>query len=176
MTLPPLDFARWLEENGEKLQPPVNNRLVQAGKDFVVMAVGGPNRRTDYHINETEEWFFQLKGDMLLRVVEGTKDEPIFKDVIIKEGEMYLHPGGVPHNPIRYANTLGLVIEHTRRSDNVDCLCWYCEHCHQIVYEEFFHCADIQTQLKDIILKFAGDDELRTCKRCGWLNSTELKN
>jgi 3-hydroxyanthranilate 3,4-dioxygenase len=120
---PPIHFARWVEEHRDKLQPPVNNFLVQRG-DFIIMAIGGPNARTDYHINPTDvyapilcvrahmlqEWFYQVKGDMLLKVV----DDGVFRDIPICEGEMYLLPGNVPHNPCRFADTIGIVVERQR--------------------------------------------------------------
>ncbi|KAI9189148.1 3-hydroxyanthranilic acid dioxygenase [Blastocladiella emersonii ATCC 22665] len=164
----PLDFKKWLDENGHLLQPPVNNYCIFRG-DFVVMAVGGPNKRTDYHVNETEEWFYQYKGDMLLKVV----DQGEFRDIPIREGEMYLLPGGVPHNPVRFADTIGIVIERQRPAGALDRLRWYCSSCKEIVYEESFVCVDLGTQLKPVIERFAGDAALRTCKKCGTVNEAK---
>ncbi|THH04911.1 hypothetical protein EW145_g5179 [Phellinidium pouzarii] len=118
----PLNLKTWLADNTDRLQPPVNNFCLYSGKDFVVMAVGGPNERSDYHFNETEvhpksvlEWFYQHKGAMLLRIVEAEE----FRDVRIGEGEMFLLPANTPHNPVRFADTVGLVIERVRPDDAI---------------------------------------------------------
>ncbi|ORZ02443.1 3-hydroxyanthranilic acid dioxygenase [Syncephalastrum racemosum] len=169
MLLPPINFNKWLEENGHLLQPPVNNFLLHKGKDTTVMVVGGPNRRTDYHINETEEWFYQVKGDLVIKVV----DEGEFKDWHVREGEMFLLPPCVPHNPVRFANTIGIVVERVRLPHHTDALRWYCSECQEIVYEERFHCTDLGTQLKPIIERFEQSVDLRTCKQCGTLNHTK---
>ncbi|CAG8434437.1 1989_t:CDS:2 [Ambispora gerdemannii] len=163
---PPINFNKWLEENHDKLQPPVNNFLIQQG-DFIVMAVGGPNARTDYHINQTEEWFYQYKGNMLLKVVEN--DE--FKEIPINEGDMFLLPANTPHNPVRFADTVGIVIERKRRLQEIDVLQWYCEQCKNIVYREAFHCYNLGVQLKPIMVKYANDVNLRTCHHCGHVNT-----
>lgn len=85
----PFNFEKWIAENKHKLQPPVNNYCLWNENNFTVMALGGPNLRTDYHVNPTEEYFYQYKGDMLLKIVH----EGEFKDLPIKEGEMFLLPG-----------------------------------------------------------------------------------
>ncbi|KXN74806.1 3-hydroxyanthranilic acid dioxygenase [Conidiobolus coronatus NRRL 28638] len=162
----PINFSRWIDEFKDKLQPPVNNFLIQRG-DFIVMAVGGPNARTDYHVNMTEEWFYQYKGDMLLKVVDNGE----FRDIPIKEGEMFLLPANTPHNPVRFADTVGVVIERNRKEGEIDRLRWYCEKCKEIVHEDSFFCTDLGTQLKPIIEQFASDEKLRTCKNCGTVNS-----
>jgi len=164
---PPLNFPLWLSENADKLQPPVNNFCLYSGKDYTVMAVGGPNERNDYHVNETEEWFYQYKGAMLLRVVDGEE----FKDVHIGEGEMFLLPANTPHNPVRFANTIGIVVERVRPEDATDRLRWYCRSsAHStptIIHEDAFHVTDLGTQLKPLIQAWMKDESLRKCKLCG---------
>ncbi|KAN0131932.1 3-hydroxyanthranilic acid dioxygenase [Lactarius tabidus] len=164
---PPLNLFHWLKDNAELLQPPVNNFCLHSGTDFIVMVVGGPNARTDYHINETEEWFYQHKGDMLLRVV----DDGIFRDIHIKEGEMFLLPSNTPHNPVRFANTVGLVIERVRPKVAIDRLRWYCqapEHDRPTVIREIsFHLTDIGTQVKPLIEQWMSNEEGRRCPSCG---------
>ncbi|TFK24016.1 3-hydroxyanthranilic acid dioxygenase [Coprinopsis marcescibilis] len=169
MPLPsPLNFPKWLAENQHKLQPPVNNFCLYHGNDYTIMVVGGPNERNDYHVNETEEWFYQHTGNMLLRVV----DEGKFRDIPIGEGEMFLLPANTPHNPVRFANTVGIVVERVRPEGALDRLRWYCpsKEAHPepfIIYEEAFHCTDLGTQLKPVIQKWQDNKEIRTCKDCG---------
>ncbi|KAH8646770.1 3-hydroxyanthranilic acid dioxygenase [Xylariales sp. PMI_506] len=167
-TIPaPLQFASWLSANQDKLQPPVNNYCLYSGPDFVLMVVGGPNERNDFHVNETEEWFYQLKGAMLLRIVE----HGAFRDVHIKEGEMFMLPGNVPHNPIRFANTTGLVMERTRPEGAMDRLRWYCRKGNHeeltLIQEEVFRCVDLGVQLKPLIRHWQENEEYRRCKVCG---------
>ena len=127
--------------------------------------VGGPNARTDYHINETAEWFYQYRGAMLLKVV----DDGEFKDIIIGEGEMFLLPPNTPHNPARFANTVGIVLEQPRPEKSLDRLRWYCGNCKQVVDEAAFHCTDLGTQIKEAVNSFKGSEERRRCKSCGTL-------
>lgn len=127
------------------------------------MVVGGPNARTDYHINETPEFFYQYKGRMLLKTVQDNQ----FKDVYINEGELFLLPGNTPHNPVRFENTVGVVIEQPRPADAIDRLRWYCQNCGDQVHEASFHCTDLGTQIKEAVNNFKENKEARTCKKCG---------
>ncbi|TFK66487.1 3-hydroxyanthranilic acid dioxygenase [Pluteus cervinus] len=164
---PPINFPKWLEEKADLLKPPVNNFCLYRGGDFVVMVVGGPNERKDYHVNETEEWFYQYKGGMLLRVV----DEGVFRDIRIEEGEMFLLPANVPHNPVRFANTVGIVVERVRPAAANDRLRWYCpSSVHSeptIITESTFHVTDLGTQLKPIIEEWINNPDVRKCGSCG---------
>ncbi|KAF2662930.1 3-hydroxyanthranilate 3,4-dioxygenase [Lophiostoma macrostomum CBS 122681] len=160
----PLNIQKWVSENSHMLQPPINNFCVY-NKDVTVMIVGGPNERTDYHINETAEWFYQYRGAMLLKVV----DDGAFRDIHIKEGDMFLLPPNTPHNPVRFADTVGIVLEQHRPQESIDRLRWYCQNCGEKVHEASFHCIDLGTQLKEAVNNFKEDTEARTCKNCGTL-------
>ncbi|KAI2628966.1 3-hydroxyanthranilic acid dioxygenase [Xylaria nigripes] len=166
----PINLPKWLAENSHLLKPPVNNYCVY-NEGFTVMIVGGPNARTDYHINQTPEWFYQHKGAMLLKVV----DDGQFRDIVIREGDMFLLPGNTPHNPVRFADTVGVVIEQRRPQDSIDRMRWYCQEgdCGDVVHEAAFHCTDLGTQIKAAIEEFMKSEDNRTCGKCGTLaNST----
>lgn len=137
--------------------------------------MGGPNARTDYHINTTPEWFYQYKGSMLLKVVDPSTNPPSKRDIIIEEGSMFLLPPNVPHNPVRFANTIGIVLEQPRPEESVDKLRWYCEACGEVVDEEAFHCTDLGTQIKSAVEGFKASEERRTCKKCGTLAESAPK-
>ena len=159
----PFNLKKWIDEHRHLLKPPVGNKLVYEDAEFIVQVVGGPNSRKDYHFDEGEEFFYQLEGDILVKIQE----EGCSVDVPVREGEIFLLPARVPHNPIRGANTVGLVIERKRRSGELDGLLWFCERCNEKLYEEYFELTDITTQFQGIFKKFYGDENLRTCKSCG---------
>lgn len=160
----PFNFQQWIDENRHLLKPPVGNQQVYKGNDdFIVMVVGGPNARKDYHYNETEELFYQLEGDIVLKIIEDGKQV----DIDIKEGEMFLLPAKVPHSPQRSANSVGLVIEMYRKEGQKDGFMWFCESCDHKLYEEYQHITDIVAQLPPIMEKFYQSEELRTCDKCG---------
>ncbi|XP_042358466.1 3-hydroxyanthranilate 3,4-dioxygenase isoform X2 [Plectropomus leopardus] len=124
------------------------------------MFVGGPNTRKDYHIEEGEELFYQVKGDMCVKVVENGKH----KDVHIKEGEMFLLPARIPHSPQRQANTVGLVVERRRLLTETDCLRYYVDNTTDILMEKWFYCQDLGTQLVPIIKEFMASKQFKTGK------------
>ena len=160
----PFNFKKWIDENRDLLKPPVNNKVVYKDTEFIVMVVGGPNSRKDYHFNESEEFFYQLEGDIIVQIQENGKAV----EVPIKEGDIFLLPPRVPHNPIRFKNTIGLVMERRRREGEMDGLMWFCEKCNHQLYEEKFELNDIATQFQGVFAKFYSSDELRTCKSCGY--------
>ena len=158
----PFNFKKWIDEHRHLLKPPVGNKLVYEDAEFIVQVVGGPNSRKDFHFDEGEEFFYQLEGDILVKIQEDGK----CVDVSIKEGEIFLLPPRVPHNPVRGANTVGLVIERKRRDGEKDGLLWFCENCNEKLYEEYFELTDITTQFQGVFKIFYGDENLRTCKKC----------
>ena len=160
----PFSFKGWIKENRHLLKPPVGNQVVYSDNDdFIVMVVGGPNSRKDFHYNETEEFFYQLEGDITLRIIEN--DKPT--DIPIKEGEIFLLPRRVPHSPQRPANTVGLVMEIKRNHGEKDGFMWFCDNCSNKLYEEYFELTDIVKQLPPIMDKFYSSTDLHTCKSCG---------
>ena len=164
--IPPINFQQWIDEHRHLLKPPVGNKVIWNEGGFICMVVGGPNQRTDYHVDEGPEFFYQVEGDMLLR----TQQNGQVVDITIREGEVFLLPPGVPHSPQRFENTVGLVIERDRLSKELDGLQWYCEQCNELLYEEYFALENIETQFPPVFDRFYGDMEKRTCAGCGHLN------
>ena len=160
--LPPINFKNWINEHRHLLKPPVGNQVVYEDTELIIMVVGGPNTRKDYHIDEGEEFFYQLEGSMILRIIEDGKP----KDININEGEIFLLPPKVPHSPQRFENTVGLVVERKRRKGELDAFQWYCDKCHNLIYEKYLSLTNIVTQLPPIFESFWSDDNARTCKNC----------
>lgn len=157
------NLLKWVEENQHELKPPVGNKEVYPGGDMIVMIVGGPNIRKDYHYNETPEFFYQIKGDIIVKIIEDN----VFKDIVIREGEIYLLNAKVPHSPQRPAGSVGLVIEERRKPQDTDGFQWYCDNCGHQLYEEYFKLVNIEKQLPETFAKFNRNTLLHTCSRCG---------
>ena len=162
-SLTAFNFQEWIDDHREKLRPPVCNQQVFDENDFIVMVVGGPNSRTDYHYDEGPEFFYQLEGDMLLRTIQDGDRV----DVTIGEGEILLLPPRVPHSPQRFANTVGLVVERKRLPNELDGFMWFCENCNEKLYEEYLYVDDIVGQLPPVFDRFYDSEENRTCRQCG---------
>ncbi|MBL7918520.1 MAG: 3-hydroxyanthranilate 3,4-dioxygenase [Bacteroidia bacterium] len=161
----PFNFKKWIEENRDLLKPPVNNKVVYKDAEFIIMVVGGPNSRKDYHYNESEEFFYQFEGDIIVQVqVDGKMQE-----VPIKEGDIFLLPPTIPHNPRRFKNTIGLVIERKRKDNEKDGLLWFCEKCNNKLHEVYFKLENIQTQFQEEFKKYYNNKDLCTCKKCGYV-------
>ena len=160
--LPPIDFKDWINRNRNLLKPPVCNKVIYEDTEFIIMVVGGPNTRKDFHVDEGEEFFYQIEGDMVLNIFKNNKIE----NIRIKEGNIFLLPPRVPHSPQRFENTVGLVIERKRRDNELDGFQWYCDSCNHLLYEKFFKLENIETQLPIIFEKFWSNDEARTCNNC----------
>ena len=160
----PFNLQKWIDENRHLLKPPVANKnLYPEGTDFIVMIVAGPNARKDYHYNETEELFYQIEGDINVRIQEDGKAV----DIPIKQGEMFLLPAGIPHSPMRSEGSIGLVIELKRTGQERDGLMWFCENCNNKLHESYFHLEDIEKDFLPRFKHFYGSESLRKCPSCG---------
>jgi len=169
--LAPFNLKKWIDDNRDLLKPPVGNKCVYVDAvDFIVMIVGGPNARKDYHFNETEELFYQIEGDIVVKIIHDGE----FKDIHIKEGDMFLLPPRTPHSPQRGPNTVGLVIEKKREHED-DGFMWFCENCGNKLYEEKLHVDDIVTQLPIVMNKYWDDLMHRTCNNCGTVMQPPVK-
>ena len=162
---PPFNLQMWIEENRDKLKPPVGNKnMYKDSGDYIVMVVAGPNARKDYHYNETEELFYQLEGNIEIHIQEDRQK----KTMKLGPGDMYLHPAKVPHSPVRYAGSIGLVIERKRADMQVDDgLLWFCDNCNNKLYEVYFTLEDIEKDFLKHFELFYGSESLRTCDKCG---------
>ena len=160
---PPFNLQRWIEQNRDLLKPPVGNKLLFQDSAFIVMAVGGPNSRKDFHHDPSVELFLQLEGDMLLKTVQDGR----MTDVPICQGEVFLLPAEVPHSPRRPAGSVGIVVERRRNPDELDGFSWYCERCGHCLYLERVAVRNIEPQLPEIFSRFFSSVSRRTCTVCG---------
>lgn len=161
----PFNLNKWIEENRDALKPPVGNKnLYKDAGDYIVMIVAGPNARKDYHYNETEELFYQLEGNIEVHIQEDRTK----KTMKLGPGDMYLHPAGVPHSPVRHKNSIGLVIERKRTDISAkDGLLWFCDNCNNLLHEVYFPLIDIEKDFLGHFKDFYNSEELRKCKNCG---------
>lgn len=161
--LPAVNLQRWIEENRHLFKPPVSNRYLYDGRDFFVMVIVGPNARNDFHLVNSEEYFYQLKGDIKVRIREGER----IVDYLVREGETFFVPANVAHAPVRPPDTIGVVVERRRPSGEREHVIFYCPNCEALVEDIDFDCADIVQHFSQAMLDFWSDEERRTCKSCG---------
>jgi 3-hydroxyanthranilate 3,4-dioxygenase len=160
---PAIDLTNWIEEHRDKFKPPVSNQYLYDGRDFFVMVIKGPNARNDFHLVDSEEYFYQLKGDIKVRTREGGK----IVDHLVREGETFFIPPNVPHAPVRPPDTIGVVVERRRPPGEHEHVIFYCENCGALVEDIDFDCGDIVEHFSQAMLDFWNDDARRTCKKCG---------
>ncbi len=162
--LSPLNFKKWIDEHQHLLQPPVGNAQIWKDTDFIVTVVGGPNKRTDYHDDPLEEFFYQIRGNMVLRILENGKP----RDMPINEGDIFLLPPHTRHSPQRpEPGSVGLVIERQRPEGTIDGFEWYCLSCGDLVHRVEVQLKDIVKDLPPLFEQFYGSEKLRTCPGCG---------
>lgn len=163
----PFNLHAWIDENRDLLKPPVCNKQIFAQDDFIVMVVGGPNNRSDYHYNETPELFYQQEGEMNLKIIDEQNGIKTFKDIPIKAGEIFLLPPKMLHSPQRFANSVGLVVEQKRPIEQKDALYWFCENCQHELYHQKFSLANIEVDLPIVFNDFFETPAHCTCSECG---------
>ncbi|WP_280183318.1 3-hydroxyanthranilate 3,4-dioxygenase [Nocardia cyriacigeorgica] len=162
-----IDFQGWIDEHEHLLKPPVNNRTMSLGDDFIVQIVGGPNQRTDFHLDPYEEWFYQIKGDMHVNLM--TDSGP--KTVHIREGQVWLLPRSIPHSPQRPdPDSIGLVIERVREEGTLERFQWYCLECGSLIHEIELQVRNIVEDLPPVFTEFYNDEQARKCGNCGALH------
>ncbi|MBK6564414.1 MAG: 3-hydroxyanthranilate 3,4-dioxygenase [Saprospiraceae bacterium] len=168
----PFNLKKWIDDHRHELKPPVGNRnLYQDAGDYIVMVVAGPNARKDYHYNETEELFYQLEGDIVVRIQQDGKAV----DIPIKEGEMFLLPARVPHSPMRSEGSIGLVVELKRKKSDNDGLLWFCDNCNNKLHESYFHLTNIENDFIPRFKEYYGSESMRTCHHCGTVMETDKR-
>jgi 3-hydroxyanthranilate 3,4-dioxygenase len=169
----PFNLPKWIEENKHLLIPPVANKnlYIDSG-DYIVMIVGGPNARKDYHYNETEELFYQLEGEITVYIQENGKK----KAMTLSAGDMFLLPAKLPHSPSRTENSIGLVIERKRENLGLkDGLLWFCDNCNHKLHEVYFELHNIEKDFLSYFKEYYNSEEKRTCEKCGTIMETNPK-
>jgi 3-hydroxyanthranilate 3,4-dioxygenase len=157
------NFSKWIDENQHLLKPPVSNKVVFPDAENIVQVVGGPNKRTDYHDDPVEEFFYQLRGDMVLKIVDNGE----FYDIPIREGEVFMLPAHTPHSPQRpQEGSVGLVVEPRRPRGALDAFQWYCMNCGNRVHRVDLTIKNIVKDLPPLFEAFYADNGLRTCREC----------
>lgn len=152
--LQPFNLFAWIDEHREVLKPPVGNAQLfkQTWRNFIVMLVGGPNQRDEYHDDPGEELFFQIKGDIVLRIINP--DTGRREDIPIREGEIFLLPPHVRHSPQRPADSVGLVVERLRLPGELDAFEWYDEHSRELIFRRELEIKDIVADLPPVFEEY----------------------
>jgi 3-hydroxyanthranilate 3,4-dioxygenase len=165
--LPATDLWQWIERNRDKFQTPSGARLLFEDSEFVVLVIQGPNDRSDFHVDPSDELFYQIKGDIW---VETVGDDGKRQRHDVKEGQLLLVPHLVPHSPQRPAGTTGFVVERKRRPDESESFVWFCEKCGAELNRIDKRVSELTRQINQVIRDFKASSDLHRCQRCGYEN------
>jgi 3-hydroxyanthranilate 3,4-dioxygenase len=166
------NLMKTIEENKHLLKPPVNNKVLWEDSQFIAMLIGGPNKRRDFHVDPSDEFFYQIKGNCYVEcITENGKREV----VTVGEGEMFMLPAMVPHSPHRPAGSYGIVIERKRAEGELEDFVWFCDQCNHEMHRVTVQLTNIEVQVKEAIEQFNSSEELRTCKNCGYQMPEEVE-
>ncbi|WP_078411714.1 3-hydroxyanthranilate 3,4-dioxygenase [Priestia abyssalis] len=165
------NLKKVIEDNKHLLKPPVNNKVLWEDSEFIAMLLGGPNRRRDFHVDPSDEFFYQVKGDCYVECINENGEREV---VTVREGEVFMLPANVPHSPHRVEDTYGIVIERKRAEGELEDFVWFCDHCDKEMHRVTVQLTNIETQVKGAIEQFNGSEELRTCKNCGHVMPEEV--
>lgn len=158
------NFARWIDEHRHLLKPPVGNQQIWEDANLMVTVVGGPNQRTDFHDDPVEEFFYQLSGNMVIKIAE----DGAFYDVPMRAGDIFLMPPHTRHSPQRpEEGSVGLVIEPKRPPGEKDAFEWHCFECRKLVHRVEVDVQSIVHDLPPLFQAFYADEKKRTCPNCG---------
>ncbi|MCM3617579.1 3-hydroxyanthranilate 3,4-dioxygenase [Sutcliffiella horikoshii] len=166
-----MNIMKVIEDNKHLLKPPVNNKVLWEDSEFIAMLLGGPNRRRDFHVDPSDEFFYQVKGDCYVECINEKGEREV---VTVKEGEMFMLPANVPHSPHRVADTYGIVLERKRDKGELEDFVWFCDNCDEEMHRVTVQLTNIETQVKGAIEEFNGSEELRTCDHCGHVMPEEV--
>jgi len=165
-TLKAFNLKSWIEAHRDRLKPPVGAEMIWQDSEFIVMVIGGPNARRDFHIDPADEFFYQLEGDMVLEYMDraGRRARET-----IRAGDVFMLPAGTPHSPQRPAGSVGLVVERVRGPDEPESYAWFCERCDAKLIEIERGAGELLADLKKVNERFGADPALRTCGACGYV-------
>ncbi|RNA67068.1 3-hydroxyanthranilate 3,4-dioxygenase [Alteribacter keqinensis] len=166
------NLMQMVEENKHLLKPPVNNKVLWEDSEFIAMLLGGPNRRRDFHVDPSDEFFYQMKGDCYVECINDKGEREV---ITVKEGEVFMLPANVPHSPHRVADTYGIVLERKRGEGELEDFVWFCDNCDHLMHKATVQLTNIETQVKGAIEEFNGSKELRTCDNCGHVMPEEVE-